>query len=212
MTPVSSFPTLIASVLFSGILVNWLIYRWQYRNWINQQRLTRAGNELVELKKLADTIRALSDARNYRARKVCRSIGAVSNEELQDLRRQHDVAVTNWNDQWNYFCVGLTLYADFVGFSKRLESGLQSRFVKAGGLLKYCLDHSDSADLIYAKKELEEVLNAISGETFNFSRDLQNLIRGKEQDAYSDPKEQITRANLHQISTFELLKGLFKPV
>ena len=205
-----SITTMALSVLLSGVLVNWLVNRWQHRNWINQQRLTKAVNDLQELKRLSETIRALADARNYRARKVCRSIGIVSPEDLKELRQQHDLAVTNWNDQWNYFSVGLTIYADFIAFSKRLEDGIQSRFVRAGGLLKYCLDRQSDQSLPSAKKELEGVLNSISGEVFNFSRDLQNLIRAKEKLAYEDPKENVTADNLDQISTLGLIKALFK--
>ena len=107
---------------------------------------------------------------------------------LNDLRKEHETAVANWNDNWNYFCVGLTIYADFEEFAKRLEQILQRRFVRAGGLIKYCLATSDESRLAQLEKGSGGVLNSISGETFNFCRDLQNLIRAKEKAAYADPE------------------------
>lgn len=203
--------TTILTVLASGVFVNWLVYRWQLRNWVNQQKMLRVSNDLQELRKLADTIRSMSDARNYRARKICRSYGVATADEIAELKKQHDTAVTHWNDNWNYFCVGLTLYADFVHFSQRLEKNIQMRFVKVGSRLKYLVKETDPDQIKFYKSDIEVTLNEISGETFNFTRDLQNLIRKQEQVAYSDPKDKITRENLHEMSLLSLFKGLFKP-
>lgn len=203
--------TTLLTVLASGVFVNWLVHRWQLRNWVNQQKMIRVTNDLQELRKLADTIRSLADARNYRARKICRSYGVATEEELRELKLQHDTAVTTWNDNWNYFCVGLTLYADFVHFSQRLEKNIQMRFVKVGSRLKYLVKETNPDQIKFYKSDIEVTLNEISGETFNFTRDLQNLIRKQEQVAYSDPKDKITRDNMHEMSILSLFKGLFKP-
>ncbi len=204
-----AFFSIIATFLLSGVAANSLVQKWQYRNWVNQQRMLKAGIELEELKKLVEKITALADARNYRARKICRSINNISDEGLLKLRDDYDGAVTAWNDSWNLFCVKLTMYADFGRFVVPLEN-LQTKFVKAGGLLLYALKNSNNPDVSFAKRDLEDVLNSLSGETFGFSRDLLRLVISKEKLAYEERKYVFSRDTLESTSLWKLIKFLFE--
>lgn len=46
----------IVAFIFTGVIANWLVQRWQYRNWLNQQRFLGAEKRYELLKSLADEI------------------------------------------------------------------------------------------------------------------------------------------------------------
>lgn len=202
--------TVFLGFILTGIIGNFLVQKWQHQNWINQQRILRANSNLGELKNLIDSITHYADTRNYRARKLSKAINNADAELLLTLRNEYEVAVTAWNDQWNSFCIGLTLYADHR-FTLRLEESIQARFFRVGLTITEFLRAPGE---ITARKRalLDRDLNILSGQIFNFSRDLLNVFLANQEDAYSLKKIEFNETNLVILPTWKLFKALFKPL
>jgi hypothetical protein len=198
----------VVSFLFSGLVLNLMLQKWQYRNWINQQKMLKANLDLAELKKVTEQITVLSDKRNYRARRLGRTVIGGSAEEIEQIKKDYSDAVTAWNDSWNSFTTKLTMYADFENFVNRLND-LQDRFVVAGGLVNYLLKSQNLSESHRIKARLEECLDSISGSTYYLSRALLKVILIKEKEAYSDPRESFTLENYESASTLKLIKYIF---
>ncbi len=198
--------------LLSGVVGTFLVNRWQHGRWVIQRRIQKAEKDLSELRLLVSKITRLADKRNYRARKLCRSFQRVEEDELKRLRYEYEASVTEWNDEWTYFTVSLTLFAGYSSFIPRLEREIQERFVLVGSGLLYLLRASDRNEAARHRKSIENLLNDVSGAMFNFSRDLQSLIQAKENEAYRGNAAPLTKETLEEASTLVLLKALFKPV
>ena len=202
----------VVGFLLSGVVGSYIVSRWQHGTWVNQQKLRKAEQALSELRILVSRITHLADKRNYRARKLCRSVGRVDDEELKRLKLEYETSVTEWNDEWTYFTVSLTLFADYVAFVPRLESEIQKRFVLVGSALLY-LQRSESIDDARGHRaKIENLLNDLSGAMFHFSRDLQSRIQAKENETYAGRRWALTSENLDDASLLELFKALFRPL
>src|SRR5467141_3581411 len=95
---VTAAVTAVVTFFFTGLLGNFLVQRWQQRNWLNQHRLLGAEKRLEELQKLIDEITSLGDARNFRIRRIIRHTpGDIST--LQTLREAYDQSVVQWNER-----------------------------------------------------------------------------------------------------------------
>lgn len=186
-----------------------MVQRWQQRNWLAQHKLTETEKNLDELRKLIAEVQRLGDARTYRTQRVVRNLSAT--DSFEEIRRDYQKSVVNWNDRLNSLCVGLRLYADYR-YTDRLQFGIQQAFVQASEKVDAAIKtrHSGVSRATVAK--LENRLNLISGSIFNLSKDLIALLMKQQTKAYEGEMIVLGPETLRLFPTWFLLKALFEPV
>lgn len=203
--------TAIITFVLTGLVGNFLVQKWQQRNWINQHRLLGAEKQFKELQNIFDEIMSLGDARNYRVRRLVRH--KLSEEQaLERLRHDYDESVVRWNDRFNSLCVRLTMYAGYTRYTEVLEGDIQPAFVAIGERLDIAVSHLVAKEAIprALKHELESRLNEMSGKLFSFSRGLLRVLLTKQKEAYEGEKILFSEKNLVLFSRWYLFKALFK--
>jgi hypothetical protein len=201
----------IVTFVLTGLVGNFLVQKWQQRNWLTQHRLIGAEKQLKELQAVFDEIVSLGAARNFRLRRVVRhKLGGEPS--LSEVRRQYDESVVKWNDRLTSFSTRLTWYAGYSQFAEVLEGNVQEAFVAMGEKLEMAVTHLVKHEPIPArlKQQLEGMSNAMSGRLFNFSRDLLRLLIERQDEAYQGKKVPLARETLELFSTWQLCKALFK--
>ena len=208
---VTAAVTAVITFFFTGLLGNYLVQRWQQRNWLNQHRLLGAEKRFEELQKLIDEITNLGDARTFRVRRIIRN-RASDIARLQVLRDSCDKSVVKWNERFTAVSVKLTMYAGYSRFTEGLELDIQPAFVAISEQLDRAVRYLAAGQSIPRplRIEMENMLNAISGKLFNFSRDLLGLLLTKQREAYEGEKVRFSEETLELFSRWYLFKALFK--
>jgi type II secretory pathway pseudopilin PulG len=209
---VLSLVTIVISFVLTALVGNWLVQRWQQRNWLTQHTLQSAEKQIEELRILVDELLRLGDARTFRTRRFVRQLNNADLAKFEQIKEDYERAVVEWNDRFNSMCVGLTMYAAYQPYTERLEGSIQPLFVKVS-------DKLDTAIHIRANQtvsrssiaQMDNDLNEISGELFAFGRDLVRLLLVKQQEAYDGKPILFSRENLELFPRWYLLKALFHP-
>ncbi len=204
--------TVLVSFVLTGLIGNWLVQRWQQRNWLTQHSLQSAEKQIEQLRVLIDEILRLGDARNFRTRRVVRQLNSKDSVKFEHTKEDYEQAVVNWNDRFNSMCVGLTMYAAYQPYTERLEGIIQPLFVniseKVDALIGMGASGTVSRSLI---AQMDADLNEISGKLFAFGRDLVRLLLSRQQEAYEGKLIFFSKENLDLFPTWYLLKALFQP-
>jgi hypothetical protein len=210
--PMLALLTVVVSFVLTGLVGNWLVQRWQQRNWLTQHSLQRAEKQIEQLRALIDEILRLGDARNYRTRRVVLQLNSEDSAKFERTKEDYDQAVVNWNDRFNSMCVGLTMYAAYQPYTERLEGIIQPLFVSVSEKVEVAIGMRANGPVprsLIAQRNVD--LNEISGMLFEFGRDLVRLLLNKQQEAYEGELIFFSKANLGLFPTWYLLKALFQP-
>ena len=110
---VSAIVTVVLTFALSTFIGNWLLQRWQQRNWFHQQSLLGEQKHYESLRDLCDEILAYS---NTRISKMRRLLGVLQQADLDLIKARladYDRAVTDWNERFGVFVVKLRFYARY---------------------------------------------------------------------------------------------------
>lgn len=202
--------TVLLSFVLTGLVANRLVQRWQFRNWLSQQRLSDEQKDLQALQDVFDEISRLSSKRHHRMVRLLAGVRSLDTDKIQQRLTDYDAAVVEWNEHLNPMYAKLTMHLSFQ-LTKRLEADIHSVFVDLGENLVRLADRKisdkpiDSSELF----RLEHSLNTLQGRLFKFDRDiLRYYLERKRATLYG---ESLSENTLDALPTWELLKALFKP-
>src|SRR6185437_5829916 len=89
------------TVVVGGIIVNYLLQRWQSRSWLQQQRL------MGQQKKYADMFVLFSDISDCAGRRCAQMFRLADSLNFDDIERvkqrldMYDTALKDWNEKLN---------------------------------------------------------------------------------------------------------------
>lgn len=204
--------SILLTFILTGVVANLLAHRWQYRNWINQQRFLGEEQEYLSLKLVWEELTTLSSRRLWCMRRLLLSLGTTDEEGICARLTEYEVALSEWNEKFNSLVVRLTMHASW-SLEQELEVELQPSFVTAGQLLERVTTgrlrtgRADPREL----GRLERQLNRLSRQVFVLSRDTLRVVQMHRTRTYYGIRVTLTPQNLERIGTWELLKALFKP-
>jgi hypothetical protein len=203
--------TTLLSFLLTGLIGNWLVQRWQQRNWRTQYTLQASEKNLETLRSVAEEILKLADSRIFRTKRLVWQLNRPG-DSFEMAKIDYARSVTDWNDRFNAFCVTLTIFGEHA-FTQRLQQTIQPKFVEVSGELDKRLRETEkfaraSSSVVW----FETTLNEITGMIWKFSRDLANFLLKRRNEAYNGVLIPFCRANLELFSRRYLVKALFKPL
>ncbi|MGV7029857.1 hypothetical protein [Methylobacterium symbioticum] len=205
----TSIITVLLTFLCTGLMANWLIQRWQYRNWLNQQRFLGAEKQYEALKAVADDISKVSAKRLSAMFRVLSALDQ-SADRLEERRKIYSDAVDEWNQNINSFQYKTTLYFNW-GMTQRLEHDINENFVKIGGRIERNIRIKQINDQakISDKQEILSQLFKLQGILGNFHRDMLNVVLQKQASTYQGVEIGYNESDLQYFSTWQLIKALF---
>jgi hypothetical protein len=208
VTPITAA---IITALVTGFVVNWLIHKWQQRNWINQQRYLGAEKEYIILKELADEIAGLAGARLFRMRRLARILRNPDDVLVKKRSEDYDTAQIAWNDKLSSFLVKLRMYTPYR-MAVQLEDRVQDRFARIGARLERVTSErlSGNKPSVSNISDLEKTLNKLHGEIIMFNREMLRIVLSRRKMTYSGTRLTLTKETLQFFPTWQLLKALFK--
>jgi hypothetical protein len=201
--------TVFLTFLLMGLVANRVSQRWQYRNWISQQRFSDNQKEFQTLQDLFDEVAGLSSKRQHKMIRLLAAIRSLDAEKTQQRLTDYDAVVVEWNEHLNAIYAKLTMHLSF-DLTKRLEDDIHKAFVTLDATLVALAQKKIFGEPIDRSQltGVQQALNALQGRLFAFDRDiLRHNLERKKAALYTDP---FTPQTLDTFPTWELLKALFK--
>jgi hypothetical protein len=192
----------------TGVVGNFVVYRWQHHNWLSQRRIQEMEALYNALQKTFDELSELAGRRQHRMVRLLYGLRQDDDEVLKKRRSDHDESVAVWNEKLNGLYAKLTIYFSW-SFTTRLEE-IQRRFARIDGeLVGMATTRSKGNQVSPAHtKRLLDSLNALQGQIGTFNKAVLNEIDRQKKGLYQ-PVELTPRA-LNSFPTWELFKALFK--
>lgn len=199
----------IVAFIFTGVIANWLVQRWQYRNWLNQQRFLGAEKRYELLKSLADEISLNASKRLSSMFRLVASL-ALSQERVEERRLIYSNAIDDWQQNIATYYYKTTLYFDW-SMTQQLEGEVNDRFVSIGaeleGLVRQKLAGEDVSDR--SRTRVKDKLFALQGILGNFNRDMLHYVINQQAATYQGVKIEYNESDIQYFSTWQLFKALF---
>ncbi|CAO4137662.1 hypothetical protein [Methylorubrum extorquens] len=201
--------SVILSFILTGVTANWLIYRWQYRNWMNQQKFLGSEKKYEALKSHADEISRLASRRLSSMFRVVFAFDQ-SDDRLEERRKLYSDSVDDWNQNISSFFYKTTLYFSWE-MTQRLEHDINARFVSIGSKIDKSIRILQSKDAILQipKTSMLQELYSLQGELGNFNRDMLRHVIKQQSATYHGVELRYNESDLQYFSTWHLVKALF---
>ncbi|HRD46341.1 MAG TPA: hypothetical protein PLF78_07665 [Caulobacter sp.] len=203
--------TVLVGALTTAVAGNWLVQRWQQRNWLRQQVYSIHERDFATLKELADQVASAISARLQAMRRLNYAIHRAEVTDMERCLEKYKLVLDSWNENLSIFFKNLTLYADYR-FTQTLEDPVHASFVSAGRMLEqYVRNRRAGLPEIGLYPEIDRKLNDIQGLSFQYNRDLLLYIQTKDKEFKVGKRISYAEHNLHLFSDVELIKALFVP-
>lgn len=202
--------TAILTFLLTGLIANRLVQRWQYRNWVSQQRLADREKEYGIIQDLFDEIALLSSKRQHKMFRLVSSLRTGNLEVVRARFADYDSIVVEWNERLNAIFAKLTMYLRWR-FTKQFEDEIQGKFVSIGRELETLTYSKLRGEALNSRScaRLQNELNKLQGRLFLFNRDVLRFLLDKKSSLYREMP--FVEETLDRFPTWELFKALFKP-
>ena len=204
-------------ITISVIVGNYLVQRWQQRNWRQQQLLLRGEKDIEALKLAIDELMNLADSRSYRSRRLLLHLrsnqsGTNGITKLDAIEAEYVKSVVGWNDKFNSLCARLTMYAPSQ-HAETLESNIQPQFVEISRRLEYLLKSPNIVQHAFEseKARLVRSINSFNGSVGRLYKVLIRDLKQREELNYLGRQIEFNEYTLDNFSTWQLTKALFKP-
>lgn len=195
--------------ILTTIVGNRLVYKWQQRNWLQQQHLLRVQQDLGELKKAIDEMMTLGNARYYRTRKLDWNLGRASEERMLEIKKEYDESVVRWNEKFTILQVKLNVYLKDSSADSLDE--LQNQFVSISDNLDRYLRKDADLNIFFKERALrKKVYERFSARLTKIFQRLTNKLVDKQKEAYLGKKIDFNEYTADYFSTWYLFKALFK--
>lgn len=204
--------SIILTFAFTGVVGNMLVQRWQYRNWINQQKFLGEEKQYFALTTLWEELTNLASRRLWRMRRLLAALTSGDNKKVEERLSEYDSALSDWNEKFNSMSVRLTLYSSW-DLEWELENQLQRSFLNAGLRLERLTKARLATGAVDKKlvHELRLAFNDLNRALFIFNRSTLAAVQKQKSSTYYGVEVELKKATLENFGTWELLKALFKP-
>lgn len=202
--------TIFLTFLLTGLVGNWLVHKWQARNWLTQQKFLGREKEYAALKELIDEVTRLLAARIYLAQRLTFAIRAASGEAPGSPVSDHDAIVKEWNERLPSFYARLPLLVR-DGIGMELETSFHVPLVAITLRIESVKKRKAQNQLVPDSEfaEISHALNRLKGKAVKFNKSLIRFADTLQGEIYVGKRLAFNRANLNQLSTSELIKALF---
>lgn len=196
--------------VFTGIIGNILLQKWQRRHWLAQQRFSSHEKEYNELKQLVDEIVTILGVRLFSMRFLLPAIQANDEENFSTRLKDYQEAVKKWNEKIASFNSRLSLLAEYK-FAKRFDEDIQASFRGASEILDAMIrERKQGIKPHHTKKsELEDTFRNLQGKITSYGNALLSYTIKKRDAIYIGATDRLTIHNLSELSNFQLFKALF---
>ena len=204
--------SILLTFLLTGVIGNMLFQRWQYRNWISQQKFLGEEKQYYQLTALWEELTNLASKRLWRMRRLHSALTGEDDEKIKERLNDYDLALSEWNEKFHSMSVRLTLYSSW-DLERELEDQLQHSFLDAGLRLERLTKArlaTGRADKKLAHDLLLEFFD-LSRTLFTFNRNTLAVVQRQKSRTYYGVEIVLTRQTLDKFGTWELLKALFQP-
>jgi hypothetical protein len=207
----TAITSIILTFVLTGIVGNFLVYRWQHRNWINQQKFSGEEKHYFALLALWEELMNLTAKRLWRMRRLL-AVLTADNKKIEERLNEYSDVLSEWNEKFHSMSVRLTLYASW-NLTFQLETELQRSFSNTGLQLERLAKTRLTTGAVNRTllAELHGRFEELSREVFVFNRSTLRAVQAQRSRTYHGVEVEFTRSNLDQFGTWELLKALFKP-
>lgn len=194
--------TAITTLVFTGVVGNKIIIKFQRDNWLYQQKFQNNEKDLKEFEKVVAEINSLISSRISRMRIYIDE--KVSNDgKVEDATRAGYINLKNeWNDKLNNFYHFLYIN-ESTDLSMYLEKEIQETFVSIHNDMRQ-VDISE-----FKKAKTMNKLNLLSNKSSNLMKLMEERKRQKRSSIYDETRIFFTKENLDEFPTFFMLKALF---
>lgn len=194
--------TAITTLIFTGVVGNKIIIKFQRDNWLYQQKFQNNEKDLKEFEKVIAEINSLISSRISRMR-IYVDEKISNNGKVEDATRSGYINLKDeWNDKLNNFYHFLFTH-ESTDLSLYLEREIQENFVSIHNDMR----HPDVKTLIINKTMNK--LNLLSNKSSNLMKLMEERKKQKRSNIYDETKIYFTKENLDEFSTFYMLKALF---
>lgn len=194
----------------TAVVGNFLIQKWQRRNWFDQQRQLIRQQEVEELKAVLEAVTRLADARLHSMRALVNALKDPSQAVVEGAVDAYRKQVMDWNSNLRSFYPMITLHC---GYSETLslERDVHGGFVAAGKALELAVRVRRTGAVIptHIVGQIQAGLNAQGGRLSTFYQTLANSLERHRNELVYGRRHDYKDGSLSHFSTSDLIKALF---
>lgn len=194
--------------VFTGFLTNWLVQRWQHRNWVNQQRFLGAEKRFEALRVHADDFARLSSKRLSAMYQLAFSLN-MSAETLEKRLAVYTDVITDWNVSLNSIYSKTTMY---IGWSltKYIEEEIHLSFVRVGANIEKSIrrKRNDPTHIVNITS-IQSDLDLLQGRLTRINRDMLRHVLNQRAATYQGVEVKYIESSIKYLSNWQLFKALF---
>jgi len=183
----TAIATVVLTFVLTGLAANRLVQRWQYRNWILQQRMLDAQERQKSLQAIFEDLANLASKRHNKMRMLLSSLRSHSADKVDERLQEYGVTLSEWNERLNPISATLTLHLGW-NFTWRLQKQIQPAFRSLGRDLER-LSRLKAAGSRLSTSELRQAqhrLDQLQGTLFAFNRDMLRYLFDKRAELYRE--------------------------
>lgn len=202
-------PVLVGALL-TAIVGNFLVQRWQLRNWREQQRQLGDQVALDDFKKLVEEISIKSADRHSAMRSLVSSLAPDSRVDFESALTDYRQQLVIWNSSLNSFYVRIRHNVDYR-WAIRLEHEIHDPFRNAGVEIEKVIRSrkSGSPPNWQSLKGPKDLLDGLQARSYNFQRDLAAILISRKCEIFEGRKLYYAKGKLDEYSFLDLVKAIF---
>lgn len=192
--------------LLTAVVGNRLVHVWQQRSWRHQQQFQGLEKEYNALKTLTENIAKECGLRLSAMREIN---AALPRREFENELLKYREAISEWNRNIHGHYAQLTFQ---MGWKYVVElENIHKSFVSASSLLDGEIRSSIKSNTFSggALAKVELMLNAASGRTALFLRDLTRKTEERRQEVFYGTELKYNNLDIVRLTNFELIKLIF---
>lgn len=202
--------TVLAGALVTAVGGNYLVQRWQQRNWFAQQRQLVHQQELAEMKQLFDDLSLAADQRLFAMRRLLGAVASTTSDRVPRMLEDYRKELGHWNTRLHSFFARTTLYHGW-STTKSLEDGVHAGFRITGQrlerLVRFRAGNKPVSETDVAEISLE--LDRQAGVLDEFYNGMMADLQTRREQIMAGKRYRYDYRGLRHFSTGDLIKALF---
>lgn len=197
--------TLIGFIL-TGLIGNYLVHKWQLRNWLTQQKIITIEKEHLEIKELAESFSSIANERLFSMRAVTHSLETEDNTLKNQRIGEYREAIRKWNQQYGFFSAKLPLLMP-LSYTQAFDDGIHKKMVEASILIDEVI--SQKKNQAIASVLIEKKLIEINRNTIRLTNNILQSAKRKRLSIHEEQTLNYCTENIEKFSNWQLIKALF---
>ncbi len=205
-----SLLAVIVGFFLTAFLGNQLVHHWQMRTWLLQQKMLGEEKDFDALTSIFDEISSLAARRLFEMEQIAAAIKIGDKETITSCRANYRAAVVAWNERLPVFYAKLIIGSN-ANLAYVLERKIQQRFFTAHHLIASAVRKIEAGGKVESQTllPLTSCLATLRGVTSRFNEQMLRSLQCRRADTKIGRRVYFTENNLHQFSTWQLIKALF---